>query len=1205
MQIREIFDPNKDISRTIEKVITYGANQEQQLKVEISEYVVTESMEEQLEKLLKNMQAAMDQGGQNEVGVWVSGFYGSGKSSFTKYFALAMDNSVTVDGRPFLKHFQDRTNKAGTKALLNNLAKRFPAAVVMLDLASEQMAGATLETVSTVLYYKVLQWAGYSRNVKIAAFERKLKKDDRYDEFRNLFKETVGEAWSECQDDMLVADSVLPGIAHKLYPDMFQTPQSFTTTTSEVIYLLDDRVQEMLDIVREHSGKEHILFVIDEVGQYVGSNANKILDLQGLAENLKNIGDGKVWLVSTAQQTLTEDDPRIAINSPELYKLKDRFPISVTLESRDIREICFRRLLGKSTEGATELKMLFGEHGQALRQNTKLEDAKFYDSIFGEEEFVNLYPFLPAHFDILLHLLGQLAKSTGGIGLRSAIKVIQDILIDSEHGRTPAADRSLGWLATTVTLYDSLERDIERACPSEYQAVQKVPIRFKGSDLHYDVAKAIAVLQILGNIPISRANVASLMHAEVSGSSRADEINAAMDEMIADATVPLGEKDGQLRFFSERLNDIEQERGEIPLRRVDTRKIFSESLKELFSPLPSARIHGSLAVTGGIKSKIGEQLTSLAGEREPIQTVIEYVAAPDIDTAKTRLVDESRQRSSEKVIYLLGQSSAEVDDLVAEIFRCERIVELHRSDPDQEIKEYCASQTERAARQKTELQNKLRRGLELGTFVFRGQPTAVSALGSDLTSATKKQLTDAANEIFSRYPDAPARVETAVAQNFLRMENLNAVAAAIDPLGLVKKDAGNVRVDTDNKAIVGIKDHLDRTGTIEGKRLQEHFSGAPFGWSPDTVRYIVAAMLVAGEIKLKVSGREVLVSGQQAIDALQTNNTFKNVGIALRDDRPSNEVLAKAAQRLTELTGETVIPLEPSISQIAVKHLPQVQTKVAALPGRLAELNLPGSGRVISAIQEVADLLAVDASDAPQRLGKEESSLYDGLMWARAVKKSLDNGLQITIESLREHQFGIRNLPDKGVPGLLKAETIDELKQLDDRLSSDDFHIHGADLNTLLTGLEKTVSDATDELIVEQKKRIKIAEQDLERLSEWSELTQEEKNNTLNQLDELRIDVELTLKGLQRLINYEFDIQSSITELKNGVIEVGQERIRDRAKSHTGGGKNGGGDVRIRTLKLPALISSTDQIEEVIRSLETLRAELAYFDKFELRIEKE
>jgi len=437
------------------------------------------------------------------------------------------------------------------------------------------------------------------------------------------------------------------------------------------------------------------------------------------------------------------------------------------------------------------------------------------------------------------------------------------------------------------------------------------------------------------------------------------------------------------------------------------------------------------------------------------------------------------------------------------------------------------------------------------------------------------------------------------------MDNLNAVTAKIDPLSLVEKDAGIYKVDTDNKAMVSIRDHLDRTGTIEGKRLQEYFGRAPFGWSPDTVRYIVAAMLIAGDVKLKVSGREVSVNGQQAIDALKTNNTFKNVGVALRDDRPSNEVLAKAAERLTELTGETVMPLEQNISQAAVKFLPQVQTKVASLPAKLQELNLPGSERVTSANQEVAGLLAVDASDAPQRLGKEESSLYDGLMWARAVKKSLDNGLQITIESLREHQYGIGNLPDKGVPGHLKVETVDELKQLDDRLSSDDFHTYGADLNTLLTGLEKTVSDATNKLIVEQKKRIKAAEKDLERLSEWVELTQEEQNNTLNQLDDLRIDVESTLKGLQRLINYEFDIQSSITELKNGVIEVGQERIRDRAKGQTGEGENGGGDVRIRTLKLPALISSTDQIEEVIRSLETLRAELAYFDKFELRIEKE
>ena len=110
---------------------------------------------------------------------------------------------------------------------------------------------------------------------------------------------------------------------------------------------------------------------------------------------------------------------------------------------------------------------------------------------------------MPAHFDILLHLLGALAKSTGGIGLRSAIKVIQDILVEGSDGATPIADQPVGWLATTVTLYDTLEKDIRRAFQSLHQSVGKVKIRFPESALHQDIAKTVCVLQILGNLPIS------------------------------------------------------------------------------------------------------------------------------------------------------------------------------------------------------------------------------------------------------------------------------------------------------------------------------------------------------------------------------------------------------------------------------------------------------------------------------------------------------------------------------------------------------------------------------------------------------------------------------------------------------------------------------------------------------------------------------
>ena len=420
-------------------------------------------------------------------------------------------------------------------------------------------------------------------------------KDGRFDEFTARIETELGVSWRSIQNDPLVIDSLLPDIAHDLYPELFRTATAFSTETVEYVRSLRDQVEEMLAIIRRRSGKQHVLFVVDEVGQYVSERKHLILNLQGLAENLKNVGDGKAWIMATAQQTLTEDDPRAALNSPELYKLKDRFPIQIDLESSDIKEICTRRLLGKSTDGEQALGELFDKHGPALRYNTRLQDARYYDSDFDRKTFVNLYPFLPAHFDILLHLLGALAKSTGGIGLRSAIKVIQDILIEGAGEEPPVADQPVGWLATTVTLYDSLERDIRRAFPSVHGGVEKARQRFLDAPLPIDVAKTVAVLQILGNMPVTAQNVASLMHERVDAASRREQVDAAIADLTGDAFVPFGEKDGNLCFFSEKINDIDQERAQIPLRGIETKRIQNEALREAVQPAaldPAARHPG-------------------------------------------------------------------------------------------------------------------------------------------------------------------------------------------------------------------------------------------------------------------------------------------------------------------------------------------------------------------------------------------------------------------------------------------------------------------------------------------------------------------------------------------------------------------------------------------------------------------------------------
>ncbi|MGP5492890.1 MULTISPECIES: BREX system P-loop protein BrxC [Psychrobacter] len=1206
MEIKSLFDNNKDIYRTIEKVITYGVSQEERLKAEISEYVVTESIEEQFEKLLGKMQAAMEAGGQNEVGVWVSGFYGSGKSSFTKYLGLAFDDNIKIDGTPFIQHLQDRFKKSTTKALLASVSKRFPAAVLMLDLASEQLAGATMEEVSTVLYYKVLQWAGYSRNLKVAAFERKLKKENRHDEFLQIFRDyTEGEEWDDYRNDDLIVDSVIPEIAHQMYPTLFKTSSSFNTEASEVKRFENDRVEEMIEIAREASGKEHIIFIIDEVGQYVGSRPNLILNLDGLAKNLKNIGNGKVWVIGTAQQTLTEDDPKASLNSPELYKLKDRFPLQIDLEANDIKEICYSRLLSKSPAGEITLGSLFDNHGQALRNHTKLVDARAYGADFDKQTFINLYPFLPAHFDILLHLLGSLAKSTGGIGLRSAIKVVQDILVEGTDVTKPIANQPVGWLANTVTLFDSLKKDIEKGYPALYQSVGKVKIRFSDSELHQDIAKTVCVLQILGNLPISLQNITSLMHSDIMSESNADAVKKAVDELINDPIVPFGEQEGNLCFFSEKLNNIEQERATIPLRPIELSRIQNECLKEAYSPLPSTQLNGSFSVQTGLKSQNENGVpASLLGERNAVQTIAELVDPKDYETTKSRLISESREKLAKHNIFIVGRTTPEMIELTRDIYRCREIASKYRPEPDQEVKEYCAGQIEISKRKLSELVRLIKRSLLQGSFVFRGEVTAVESINQDLIEAGRKHLAIVAAQVFERYSEAPVRVSLNLAEKFLNTNSLSGITSDIDPLGLVQRTGGNTTINTDHKAIISIRDMIERQGSIDGKRLSDIFTDAPYGWSPDTLRYLISAMLLAGEVKLKVAGREVTVNGQKAFDALKNNNTFKSIGVSLREERPSMEVLANAASRLTELSlsGDIVVPLEDEISKAAIKLFPLLQRNYAPLAEKLKGMDLPGSDRIEALTNNITEVLSTDGSDVSVRLGGEDSDFYNSLKWSADLTRALQQGLEADLRELQQHRNEINSLPDSGTPSRLKTELAELLDNVSERLNQAEFFKYSVEFASYLTSIKSHVRNTVMIMQTEQAERIKEAQQEVTTIAEWQELTQQEQHTVFADLENLSIPVSEDLVGLRKLVNQDYSIQNQLQVIKKNIKRTSQQRLKAKLDEEQEVQKQEGKTLITRNIQAKSYITNMTDLNQLITQLEQLRGELRHAEEFELLV---
>ena len=193
-KIKSLFGKDKDIYRGIEKVVTFGSASDSNLKKEVSEYVVTERLRDNFEKILDALYSGMS-GNSNEIGIWFSGFYGSGKSSFAKYLAYGLQKGYTVDGQLFLERLANRIDSGPIKQVFKNVVNTHDPAVILLDCATEQIRGGILPPILELLIAKVNKLAGYSTDGKLAEFERMLSADGKLDSFKEIVNSKYNEDW--------------------------------------------------------------------------------------------------------------------------------------------------------------------------------------------------------------------------------------------------------------------------------------------------------------------------------------------------------------------------------------------------------------------------------------------------------------------------------------------------------------------------------------------------------------------------------------------------------------------------------------------------------------------------------------------------------------------------------------------------------------------------------------------------------------------------------------------------------------------------------------------------------------------------------------------------------------------------------------------------------------------------------------------------
>lgn len=1132
--IRDLFDQTRPIDRQIVAVINYAADTEKFLRQEISEYEVTEGLARHYERFMISLDAGFKGDGSHEVGVWVSGFYGSGKSSFTKYLGFALDPRRRIGPDPFLKYLQDQFPSQALRSQLGTLAKKFPATVIMIDLASVASADSASLGVSRLIYHKVLEWAGYSKDEKISLLELMIERDGLQEKFHQLLAEE-GFEWSELQDDLLAANSIVSRIACKLYPKLWKDDAGFSRIKIDSIHGENERLKEMLDLIERRTGNRRVIFILDEVGQFIEGTDRLILNVQGFAENLKNIGKGQAWIIATAQQTLPMMGP--------LFKLKDRFPdaLRIDIETADIREITYRRLLKKSPGAIQTLKKLYGNHSGAISSATQLVNTKHIPLHLDPDVFARLYPFLPQHFNILMELLRSLARSTGGIGLRSTLKVIQDVLVDikGQQNGVHLADQPVGTLATADIFFDTLRSDLERANRDLVETVAKVGSGYGAGSLHHRVAKTVAVLQFVEGFPISAHNVAALLHRSATETPQFDAVQAAVEMLFEDKSLPLEIIDGSLRFMSEAVSHILAEQNALKPSSNDELTILNEILRDqIFTPEPAARLENTKTVKAQVKLLHGTMPIPVTHSKEDVEVHLELVTAAEVAGRTVDRQNDSRAPTNKNVIYLIGEESHVVRDLIVRIFRCEEIHRRHRTEAaEKEVSQYIIAQKNRSQLLRGEMDTALQNAFLKGSFLFRGTITAVSHRGTELRHACNGHLGQVALDIFPLYKHAPQNLDTNVAEKLLLAPDLSVISSTTDPLGIVEKAGNSTKIRLEHPALVAVLDYLKSRGEVDGKKLLDDFNRAPFGWFKDTTRYFVAGLLISQAVRIKVGGQWLEAVGPKAIEALKNNVNFAKIDLATNDTTIAQETLNRAATRLLDLTAEKVLPMAPKISQSVLKHFPAFRNEYASLAVELNSSALPGSDRAQSLSKQLSQILDRDASDAPVTLGAETSSLVDNLAWARSVRKALNDHLGTESSEAAALAKAIDALPKIGVLEKLAASTLTLREELQACLGKEDFFEDAVQIRQKLTALLQQVQAAAVGLTKEVATHITSQREAITSMPEWAGLPELDRGELSMRLDEL-IPTEATdMPGIHRLLNRRMEMDATINQVRLNVLD--------------------------------------------------------------------
>jgi len=469
--IKEIF--KKDIGRTIEGVIK--ADDISNLKEEVQEYVFTNEIVKEIGNLFLDEYVKRSQ----EVvanGVWISGFFGSGKSHLIKMLSLYLENK-TLDDINVPSEFLSNLDEGMFKETFAKAAK-IKSESVLFNIFQKHN-GLSYETdndpVLTIFLKVFNNHVGYyGEEPFIANMERQLDEDGQLEDFNKAFESISGKTWiSRRHKHNLDRPKIIKALAEVLGTSIEDATETFDGFKR--YSLSPEQFAEYVKTYIETKEADFRLnFFVDEFGKFCEDDVQRMMNFQTIAESLATICKGRAWVFATSQQAISTIIEELQGDDGADYtRIQARFSNRINLSGSSVDEVIHKRLLEKKKDKHGELTAIYNREKNNFRTLFNFsEGGRDYTNYKDEKHYIDLYPFAPFHVELFSKSMLGLSRQNAfqgqyqSVGERSMISVFQNVL-------KSIGQKDLGTLPSFDYIFDGLQPALNGQIQSSILAAER------------------------------------------------------------------------------------------------------------------------------------------------------------------------------------------------------------------------------------------------------------------------------------------------------------------------------------------------------------------------------------------------------------------------------------------------------------------------------------------------------------------------------------------------------------------------------------------------------------------------------------------------------------------------------------------------------------------------------------------------------------